>query len=116
MGEFDEYNENDRTILKVQLMNCCDFLTFEEQDFLSDLYLCDIFTKAAQNFWIRVYGQPNPQLGHISRNIVLFMGTCYHSEHNMTVNDSEQVSVSLQVMLNKIVKWLYEKSRKQVRN
>ena len=44
------------------------------------------------------------------------MGTCYHSEHNITVNDSEQVSVSLQVMFNKIVKWLYEKSGKQVRD
>lgn len=116
MDEFDEYNRNDRTILKVQLMNCCDFLTFEEQDFLSDLYLCDIFTKAAQSVWTRVYKHPNPQLELISRNIVLFMGTCYHSDRNLTVNDSNQVSVSLQVMFNKMVKWLYEKSRKQVRN
>lgn len=44
------------------------------------------------------------------------MGTCYYSERNITVNDSEQVSVSLQVMFNKIVKWLYEKSGKQVRD
>lgn len=115
MDSFDAYIGNHVTIAKVQVMNVMRDLETEQAVRCASLLIINILCQSAQIVWQHVYknsrnkDKTNPEIHALERLSSKFMNAyhCRISDRNVNPNESKPIVDAVDVLCNKMIKWLY---------
>ena len=123
MDSLREYVEHDLMIARIALMEEINDVPLDQQDAISAVVLCNILSQVAQIIWEKVYhvkgkwknrSDRNGRIDEIVRNThLLARNLPMWSDRSVNFNESKRVSDAVDILQNKIVKWMHEYERFQ---
>ncbi len=115
MDSFDSYIGNHVMVAKVQVMNLMKDLDTDQAIRCASLLIINILCQSAQIVWRHVYknrrdrDRVNPDIQSLEKLSSKFMNA-YHSgisSRNVNPNESKPIVDAVDVLCNKMIKWLY---------
>lgn len=115
MDSFDTYIANHVMVAKVQVMNIMQDLETEQAIRCASLLIINILCQSANIVWSHVYkngrdhDKINPDIQALEKLSSRFMNA-YHSgisERNVNPNESKPIVDAVDVLCNKMIRWLY---------
>ena len=116
MDDFENWIANDVMIAKVQIMNFLQDLDFDIQKTCAELMIANIMAQSAQIVWGNCYktstmhNQKNMDIQAIEKASSRFMNLFHSAVSNRHVNpnQSKPIVAAVDVLCQKMIKWLYK--------